>query len=191
MKGCLWLAGAKEFKHTIKAPLHIIFLSYICNTLPHHVSRNAPFINDINTDWWYVCNRKFMGYLINFDFLEFTKHFFLVCLSGRSSNPEYQQFSSFKNGIVWFSFFFSFLFFSFFFFWSLIQQISFVIFPFERSNLYAMFVFLKTNSCLLYGQFQANIDMGTKWKNVYISTTTACNATNFCIKWKGLTCSFI
>ena len=31
---------------------------------------------------------------------------------------------------------------------SLIKHVSFVIFPFKRSNIYAMFVFLKTNSCL-------------------------------------------
>ena len=37
MIGCLWLASTEEFKHTVKTPLHIIFLSYICNILPQHV----------------------------------------------------------------------------------------------------------------------------------------------------------
>ena len=37
MKGCLWLAETKEFKHTVKASLHITFLSYIYNILPQHV----------------------------------------------------------------------------------------------------------------------------------------------------------
>ena len=42
-----WL-GPKSLKHTIKTPLHIFFLSYICNILPQHVLLNA--------DWWWVCS---------------------------------------------------------------------------------------------------------------------------------------
>ena len=37
IKGCLRLASTNEFKHTIKAPFQIIFLSYFCNILPQHV----------------------------------------------------------------------------------------------------------------------------------------------------------
>ena len=41
IKGCLWLASTrastKEFKHAIKAPLHKIFLSYICIIPSQHV----------------------------------------------------------------------------------------------------------------------------------------------------------
>ena len=54
MKGCVWLAGAKEFKHTIKTPLHIIFLSYIYNILPQYVFLEMQFINDINAGWQWV-----------------------------------------------------------------------------------------------------------------------------------------
>ena len=79
MKGCLWLAGTKEFQHTIKVLTitHNFPIMHLQYSTTAYVSRNAQFINDIKAGWWWIYNLDLWAYQISFDILEFPQHFLL------------------------------------------------------------------------------------------------------------------